>query len=582
MIAEPGRLGSSALVAIADASGGIVVKFPAGAVGPTRGRSVAVTGPLADPYGQLEVRPSVPGLVMGGSEALPAVIDLGSGAPSEATEARLVRGGGIVVARPSVSASGDVSLTLQTSSGARIRVMADSSSGISRTTFVRGARYRVTGVVGQRASKKGELDGYRVWVRDRRDVSLMTPAPTPTPSGSRPGGSSPAPRVISIAAALRTRDRAISVQATVTTPASILDGTGRRIVVQDASGAIEVLLPKDTKAPAMGTRLLVTGEVGTAYGAPRLRATAAAGRGVAAVPAALRLAGPVSSAHTWRLVAISGRVEDVRKLGDRWRAEIVSGRHRLVVVGQPGARIPVAALIEGRVADIVGIVRPAYPSATDRRPSVLPRSASDVRVGPATGGTKPATTATAGPLGSATSGSGDPATDADLIDLICLVGSVVRVGGLVVDRDATGFLLDDGTAAGRVDVTGPAAEWLDLIEPGDAINVTGRVVDDGGEPIVIVDDPATISLGSALDGIGGAPEGSAGPSMSASPASPDVRTAGIGGVQGLPGAAAGIVGLVSISAVSLGVAVLRRRRIGRLLAGRFAATVASIGRHPPA
>ena len=61
----------------------------------------------------------------------------------------------------------------------------------------------------------------------------------------------------------------------MTAPATLLDATGRRIVVQDASAAIELLLPSDSGAPPVGSRIHAEGQVGLAYGAPRLRAEVA-------------------------------------------------------------------------------------------------------------------------------------------------------------------------------------------------------------------------------------------------------------------------------------------------------------------
>ena len=56
--AEAGRLGTERLFAIGDATAGIVVRLPVGESGPARGAMVVVTGVLAAPYGQLEVRPT--------------------------------------------------------------------------------------------------------------------------------------------------------------------------------------------------------------------------------------------------------------------------------------------------------------------------------------------------------------------------------------------------------------------------------------------------------------------------------------------------------------------------------------------
>jgi hypothetical protein len=231
----------------------------------------------------------------------------------------------------------------------------------------------VTGIAGQRASKKGAPDGYRVWARDPNDIVLLAAAP---PTAGSSAGTTPKPKasagtssaLVSIARALRTTDRDVAIEAVVTAPASLLDTSGRRIVVQDGTGAVEVLLPKDARAPAVGTRIRAVGRIGKAYGAPRLRAEAIDRRGSGSVPAPLRVNGPLTSTHTWRLVSIGGRVDSVKKLGERWRAEIVVGAARLVVVGQPGSRIPSTALAEGGTADIVGIVRPAEPRCCRAHP----------------------------------------------------------------------------------------------------------------------------------------------------------------------------------------------------------------------
>jgi hypothetical protein len=585
--AEAGRLGTPSLLVIADATGGIVVKLADGVARPARGQALTVTGQLADPYGQIEVRPASGGMRVDGTGTLPSPLDLPSTGPNESTEGRLVRLSGVVIARPTKATSGDISLTVEIASGIRVKVMADASSGLLQASFTAGARYRMLGISGQRASRKGMSDGYRVWVRDRHDVSLLAAAPNPTPGATgsqRPSGGTPA--VVSIARALRSTDRDLAIEAVVTAPASLLDATGRRIVVQDASGAIEILLPKDVSAPGVGGHIRAVGRVGTAYGAPRLRATSLDRRGSAAIPAPLRVAGPVTSAHAWRLVAVTGRVDDVRKLGDRWRAEIVLGAQRFVVVGQPGSRIPSTALSEGRAAEIVGIVRPPYPSATDRRPSILPRSGADVRQGPA-----PAAAPSGVPRG-ATGAAGDGGTaapsvtsaiPADLIDVEGLVGTDVRVGGLVIELLPDGFTLDDGTAIGRVVLTGLAAASRDLIEPGDAINVTGGVaIQADGLAAVVVDDPAAIILGSTLGDVGTSPA----PGDAAVATGPEdtsgLRTAGVGDASmGIPSAGAGLAGVLSIGLLSVAVTALRRRQARRLLALRVAARLAAVGGQRP-
>ena len=47
-----------------------------------------------------------------------------------------------------------------------MKVLADASSAIAASTFSVGGTYRVTGIVGQRATRTGALDGYRICLRD--------------------------------------------------------------------------------------------------------------------------------------------------------------------------------------------------------------------------------------------------------------------------------------------------------------------------------------------------------------------------------------------------------------------------------
>ncbi|HET7167606.1 MAG TPA: hypothetical protein VFI69_00240, partial [Candidatus Limnocylindrales bacterium] len=602
VIAEAGRLGSPPLLAIADASGGIVVKLPDGVGALSRGRTLVVRGSLADPYGQLEIRPGTAADVIdAGLGTVPAPMDLGPTSPSEATEGWLVRTAGVVVVKPTKATSGDISLTIETASGTRIRVMADASSGVRVDALVLGARYRLTGVAGQRASKKGLPDGYRLWLRDRADVVLLAAAPSASApvatskprssAGPTASAGSVAP-TMTIASALRTTTRDVAIEAVVTAPSTLLDTSGRRIVVQDATAAVEVLLPKDAGAPRVGTRIMVTGRMGSAYGAPRLRADAMKARGSGATPPALRVQGPFTTAHTWRLVSISGRVDDLKKLGDRWRAEVVVGAQRLIVIGQPGADIPMTSLAEGRAVVVTGIVRPAYPSATDRRASLLPRSPADIDLvgstgtgtGAATGGATSPGSSVVGAAG-AIAAAGDPSAavpttpDVDLVDLAGSIDARVRVGGLVVERTADGFSLDDGTAIRQVVLAGEAAGWADLVEPGDALNVIGRVGYVDRALAVVVDDPAAIFPASDLGGLVRASPGvgSSGPSDGTTGIADERPVAAAAdALGGSMGPSVSLVGLLLISLASVGLTVLRRRQARRLLTDRVAARLAAL------
>jgi hypothetical protein len=249
-------------------------------------------------------------------------------------------------------------------------------------------------------------------------------------------------------------------------------------------------------------------------------------------------------------------------------------------------------MVEGRHATVTGIVRAAYPTAADQRATLLPRSVADVRVsGAATGGAggsggtpgagastepggsraEPGTIATSAPSG---------VLDADLADLADVIGQTVRVGGLVVDPTDDGFTLDDGTAVGAVVLVGEALVARDLVEPGDAINVVGRVTASpaqDGSFVVSVDDPDTIVLGS-MDRAGVMPM-SPSATVASARASDDTlgtsRAAGLaGGFDPLAGGA-GILSVLGIGLASIVATALRRRHARRLLESRVAVRLAA-------
>jgi hypothetical protein len=448
----------------------------------------------------------------------------------------------------------------------------------------------VIGVGGQRASRKGALDGYRLWTRDSRDlIRLSGPAPSgsPSPGASGTPGPTPSPTgaIVAIAVAIGRGEGPAVVEGVVTTAADLLDSTGRRIVIQDATAGLEVLLPTDASAPAVGSRIRVAGEIGRAYDAPRLRVDTVTALGGGALPPPVDLSGPPTAAHEWRLVRVRGTIADVHKLGDRWRADLVVGSGRVAISGLSGARIPVTTLVEGRQATITGIARRPYPGATDRRWSVVPRNGADVAVAGAVAGGAAGASGAAAPGASAAENAAAPdgTLDVDLARLAEHVGMTVRVGGLVTETAADRFALDDGTAVGWVALTGEAAEYLPLIELGDALNATGTVVQDDAGYHVLVEDPAGIAR------VGDPSAASAGSSPSIGApglrpiAAPDRPPQVAGGLLGLGETeAAGLAAMLALSGVSLAVTVVRRHRSRRLLGARVAARLASVVGRPAA
>jgi hypothetical protein len=595
--AEAGRLGTPALLSIQDAEAGIVIRLTDGSR-PARGTWLEVTGVLADPYGQLEVR-SLSSLRVIGTAALPASSAVDGFTLGEPVESRLVTLDGAVKVKPAKSTSGDFTFDVATARGV-VRVAGDGSAGIVPTSISVGDRLRLTGVVGQHASRKGALDGYRVWLRDPADIIRATGpgasgSPSPTAGGSPgPSGSTAAP-IISIADAIRARSGSVKVEGTVVADATLLDASGRRIVIEDRTAAIEVVLPASSSGPRVGARIRVTGEIGRAYGAPRIRATLATAitGGSPIAPIELRVA--PGSAHEWRLVRVKGSIVDVRKIGDRWRAEIVVGGQRIPVTGLAGARIPVTAVIEGRTATIVGIVRRPYPSATDRRFAIVPRSRADIALGTAgsassapsvgTGASTSGGASSGTSAGQSSSGSTDssPATplDLDIAEIGDHVGVLVRVGGLVGGLQADGFELDDGTAVGRIVLRGAAVDQRSLIGTGDALNAIG-IVEAGsdsaaGAHLVAVTDPAgIIRVGDpSADAPSTAPsEPAALPTGLAIGGDPATHRASGLLDSSLPDI--GIAGVVLAGLASLAVTLLRRHRMRRQLAIRVARRLSTI------
>jgi hypothetical protein len=603
--AEAGRLGTPPLLAIQDASAGIVVRLPDGAARPNRGTWVEMTGALADPYGQLEVR-SLASFRVVAPAALPTPVLVDGSTLDESFESRLVTLVGTVKARPSKASSGDFTFDVDTGMGI-IRLAADASAGIAPATISAGDRLRLTGVAGQHASRKGAADGYRAWLRDPADIIRVAgpgPSGSPSPGSSSSPSSSAGPSVISIAAAIRSRTGPVKVEGTVIANATLLDTTGRRIVIQDRSAAVEVVLPSGSAAARVGARLRVAGQMGRAYGAPRIQATlvTATGSDGAVSPLELRVA--PGTAHEWRLVLVRGDIVDIHKLGDRWRAEILVGGQRIPLSGLAGARIPSTALVEGRTATIVGIVRRPYPSATDRRFAIVPRSLADIKLGgPADGhGSKPATGANGAGSGSAGgsagvgpgpgagttgSGTGPSPTDIDIAEMRDHVGTLVRVGGLVADLRSDGFDLDDGTAIGRIVLSGPALDQLPLIETGDALNAIGTVeaatssTDRTGFVVAVTDPAGIIRVGDPVGETPSAAPSGGLPSATGVPGADEAVAHRAGGLLDASLPDIGIAGVLLAGLASLAVTLLRRHRMRRQLAARVARRLSALVATPP-
>lgn len=480
---EPGRIIDERNAAIQDASAGIVVRLPsAGWPAFARGDLLRVTGVLGQRYGNLEVRPaSAAAISRLGGGVLPTPRDLLASGLGEGVEGLLVRCRGVVVAVGSLGTTGSYSVDLKDASGT-MRVYVYGTTGIARTTFAAGATVEVSGIEGQHAPSVGSTLGHRIWPRDPADIRWVTVSSTAAPSGSPVVTATPWPPGrgrVPIATAIASGGT-VTVEGIVTTPDGFIDSEGRRVVIEDDSGALIARLPGEGTAPKVGTRVSASGEIGTYYGSPQLALSGALAVLGTGTVTPRTLAGVPGPELAWRLVRVSGRVTSVHRLGTTWRAELSVGGAAVPIYGAARSGIPSTALVEGRTATVTGVVRPPYPTATDRRAAIAPRFPADVSLGgPARGG-GPGTGGAAGRGdGGPGPGDGDAVLDVELAELVDNEGALVRVGGLIVSVTPERVVIDDGTAVAAVILPADAASLAGDLRSGDPLNATGTVVRDG-------------------------------------------------------------------------------------------------------
>lgn len=564
--AETGAVGAADLCAIQDSTGGIFVRLPAATGGPKIGQRVDVEGVLAAPYGQLEIR-NVGRIALGSAGPEPLPSGLGLAAVGEDSEGSLVTVSGTVA---SITADGG-RLTLAVGDGTTsIRVLADPPAGLSRDDATRGDVVSATGIVGQRATATGRLDGYRLWLRRGDDLvvreAASTASPTPLPTASAAHRN--------LVSALATRGAAVDVVATVTATAGLVEIGGSTVVVDDGTAAVAVILPDATAAPRVGMSVRVVGKVGRWEGGPTVLASEVTSLGQMGAVAPRSITSSLDGSLEWHLVTVCGRIDKVVRAGSRWRADLTVDGHPVVVLGEPAAGIAISTSDAGRLVVVAGIVRRSTSDSSVFQ--LLPRSRIDFRLGPAPAAFGAARTGSSNRPGSGSGGAGDAgggvATTVGIGSLANLVGRSVTVAGLVTETDGATATIDDGT--GRVRVGGAAAAAvIEMLEPGDAIEVSGIVRRDSAglfleaDPASIVDLPGDLSSATASPAsTGGLADLLAGPA-SELPGSSQAGSASIRravAAAPLPGAAATLAGFLAVLAVAAGLAALgNRRRIGR-------------------
>ncbi len=525
----PGIAGADDLISVQDSSGGIFVRIAASAGDLPVGRTVEVEGTLSAPYGQLEIRSLVAFIVgLDGAEPIPVRTPLGE--IGEGTEGSLVTVIGTV---DSVQMdSGRLTITIGDGS-AVVRLLADPAAGVSREDVARAEVVIATGIVGQHATATGRLDGYRIWLRRSADISVPPPIATDAPE------SPPAPTAAvvhhDLASALGLRGSSVDVEATVTATAGLLDIGSPTIVVDDGTAAVAVLLPAAAAVPQAGMRVRVAGKIGRWEGGPTVLAstvTIAAGSQTVGPRA---VAGALDPSLEWQLIRVCGRVERYTPAGSRWRIDLNVSGHTVAVLGEPAAAITMSAAAVGRLALVTGIVRRSTSDSSVFQ--MIPRLPSDLSLGPAPAGTGPSTTAsgiTGASAGATGSGGSAVAFQRSVVAIDTLssyVGLSVTVAGLVTDTTEATATIDDGTGAVRVGGEA-AADALAMLQPGDAIEVTGLVREDEDGLFIDVDPASIVAMPggpdeaeAAVSGVTATPSHIATPSATRSPADPDAASA---------------------------------------------------------
>jgi len=504
----PGLVGADGLFAIQDPSGGIFVRVSTAPDALPIGSPIDVEGTLAAPYGQLEIR-DVGSISVGDGLVEPDPSQVGLGDIGEQTEGSLVAITGTVESVQTDSGR----LTVSIGDGAQaVRLLADPPTGLSRADVARGDVVLATGIVGQRATATGRLDGYRVWLRCRSDLIVSVPVATDSsePSAAPYATSSESESKVAmstsqptgkyvyrdLASALATRGAAVDVEAVVTATAGLLDIGSPTIVIDDGTAAVAVTLAVGTEVPRVGMRVHVAGKVGRWEGGPTILASQVVAEGELAATVPRSVAGPLDSSLEWQLIQVCGRIDGYTPAGARWRLDVLVDGQHVIVLGEPAAAIAVTKASVGRMVVVVGIVRRSTSDSSAFQ--LLPRMAVDFRLGPSLGAldaVAPAGNNQAGSsLRSGAPSAGLGARNVDIGSLAGYLGRSVTVAGLVTDTASGTATIDDGT--GQVRVGGPAAaDALAILGPGDAIEVTGLVREDDlglfieADPVSILDLP---------------------------------------------------------------------------------------------
>jgi hypothetical protein len=243
----------------------------------------------------------------------------------------------------------------------------------------------------------------------------------------------------------------------------------------------------------VGSRVHVTGKLGSFQSGPRIVATLVQTLGEVQATQLRQIGGALTAQLEWQLVQASGRIDRITRVGVRWRADLLVAGRSVAVLGEPAAGIAASAVLPGHMAVVVGIVRRSTSNSGEFE--LLPRSSLDLRLGPSL---SPAT-AQSSAAASGPSIAAAVAARENISSLAGRLGRQVVVSGLVVDAESGSATVDDGT--GRVRIGGAAAaDAISLLEPGDAIEVAGLVRQDAQGWLIEADPGTIVALAAIGDG----------------------------------------------------------------------------------
>ena len=185
--AAPGWILGDRVMSIQDGVAGLCIHLPSGVdlASFTRGRVVTVSGVLAAPYANLELRPAKVVRRSSSGHCGRSLTGHARRRGARRTHGRAARTPLGMLTRIETASSGSLALVLiNEPGGAEARIFFFAPLGATRSDFAIGATYAATGIVGQRESASGLNDGYRLWPRRGRRRLTVRRQPKPAPPGN--------------------------------------------------------------------------------------------------------------------------------------------------------------------------------------------------------------------------------------------------------------------------------------------------------------------------------------------------------------------------------------------------------------